>query len=267
MVAVIEDVHWADPPLLDLIGTVLSKASGPAFVMCTARPERFERRPSWPGALSNASTVSLSPLNLRDGSTLVEHLLGGEAHAEIVGPVLNRSEGNPFFAGELLRMMMEDGTLVQRDGRWALEEPVASALPDTVQGVIASRIDLLSPIEKRTIQDASVVGRIVWEGALVRLGDGDATAIAAALEGLVDKGHLRERETSSIPGERELIFHHVLTRDVATRASRGRDAHRPTATCSRGSNGRSAVGRRSSPRSAPTTPNGPTMPEPPPGGR
>jgi len=212
LVALIEDIHWADPNLLELIEVVVSRASGPALVLCMARPELFERHPGWGGGLANATTIALSPMSAADGAALIEHLLVGGAPAEVVGPILHRSEGNPFFAGELLRMMVEDGTLAQREGRWTLVRELPSALPDTVQGVIASRIDLLPPEEKRTIQDASVVGRAFWEGALTRL---ETPGARAALDALVDKGLVVERDASAIEGERELLFNHVLTRDVA----------------------------------------------------
>jgi class 3 adenylate cyclase/tetratricopeptide (TPR) repeat protein len=223
IVALIEDIHWADPRLLDLIETVLGRATCAALVLCMARPELFQRRPDWGGGLGNATTITLSPLSASEGTDLIEHLLGGDAPAEVVGPILHRSEGNPFYAGELLRMMTEDGTLARRDGRWAIVRALPSSLPDTVQGVIASRLDLLTPAEKRAIQDAAVVGRLFWQGALARLG-----ADVDALDGLVDKGFVWEREGSTIAGERELIFHHVLTRDVAYASipkTRRADAH------------------------------------------
>jgi len=212
VLALIEDIHWADPSLLELIEAVVMRASGSALVLCMARPELFERRPGWSGGLSNATTISLSPLSAGDGATLIEHLLGGAAPTEVAGAILHRSEGNPFFAGELLRMMIEDGTLARRDGRWTLVRELPSALPDTVQSVIASRIDLLPASEKRAIQDASVVGRVFWPGALRRLG---TPATDDSIDGLIAKGLVREREASTIAGERELIFNHILTRDVA----------------------------------------------------
>jgi tetratricopeptide (TPR) repeat protein len=210
LVAVIEDIHWGDPSLLELIESVVSRASGPALVLCTARPDLFERRPNWGGGLMSGTSVALSPLSAGESAMLLEHLLGGDAPPEVVGPILHRSEGNPFFATELLRMMTEDGTLAMQGGRWMLERDLPSMLPDTVQGVISSRIDLLAPVEKRAIQDASVVGRVFWQGAVERLGGS-----AAALDALLDKGLVLEREGSSIRGERELTFNHILTRDVA----------------------------------------------------
>ncbi|HEX6231254.1 MAG TPA: adenylate/guanylate cyclase domain-containing protein, partial [Actinomycetota bacterium] len=152
LLALIEDLHWADPHLLELIEGVAVSAIGPVLVLCTARPELFERHPGWGGGPANATTLALSPLSATDGATLIEHLLAGGAPPEVVDAILRRSEGNPFFAGELLRMMVEDGTLARSDGRWALVRDLPSALPDTVQGVIASRLDLLPPEEKRAIQ-------------------------------------------------------------------------------------------------------------------
>jgi tetratricopeptide (TPR) repeat protein len=130
----------------------------------------------------------------------------------VVGPILHRSEGNPFFAGELLRMMIEDGTIARREGKWALVRELPSMLPDTVQGVIASRIDMLSPEEKLAIQSAAVIGRTFWAAGVERLGPPGARQ---AIDALVAKGLATEREASSIAGEREFAFNHVLTRDVA----------------------------------------------------
>jgi class 3 adenylate cyclase/tetratricopeptide (TPR) repeat protein len=212
VLALIEDIHWADPRLLELFETVIAHAGGPALILCMARGSLFERRPSWGGGLSNATTISLSPLSAADGTELIQHLLDGGAPTEVVGAILHRSEGNPFFAAELLRMMIEDGTIARRDGGWRLVRELPSALPDTVQAVIASRIDMLSQIEKRAVQDASVVGRIFWRGAIERLGVG---GVDEAIDGLIDKGLVREGDGSTIAGERELIFNHILTRDVA----------------------------------------------------
>ena len=212
LVALLEDVHWADPGLLELVETVAARATGPVLVLCIARPDLLERRPDWGGGLSDATTISLSPLSASDGAELIERLLDGPAPAEVVGPILHRSEGNPFYAGELLRMMIEDGTIARWDGRWALVRELQSALPDTVQGVIASRIDLLSAQDKRAIQDAAVVGRTFWAAGVERLGTSDA---GRTIDSLVAKGLVRERDGSSIEGEREFAFNHVLTRDVA----------------------------------------------------
>jgi class 3 adenylate cyclase/tetratricopeptide (TPR) repeat protein len=213
VIALIEDLHWADPSLLDLVESLATRVAGPVLFLCPARPDLSERRPAWGGGLANTTTIVLLPLSESESELLVMHLLGqGTAPPDAIRPVLERAEGNPFFAQELLRMLIEDGSLVRHDGGWALERSLPAALPDTVQGVIASRIDLLSPGEKRAIQDAAVVGRIFWQGAVERLG---SPASGPALDALVAKGLIWERESSVLQGERELIFNHVLTRDVA----------------------------------------------------
>ncbi len=212
LVALIEDVHWADPNLLDVIEAVVGRATGPALVLCMTRPELLERRPAWSGGLSNALTISLSPLSADEGAALVQHLLDEAAPSEIVRPILQRAEGNPFFAGELLRMMIEDGTIARHDGVWTLVRELPTALPDTVQGVIASRIDLLEPDEKRAIQDAAVIGRTFWPGGLARLGTPQAER---QVDALLAKGLVRENDGSSVEGEREMLFSHALIRDVA----------------------------------------------------
>jgi tetratricopeptide (TPR) repeat protein len=211
LVAVIEDIHWADDALLELIEFLAGHVSAPLLVVCAARPELWEHRPGWSAGLANATAVGLAPLSPEDGTTLIENLLGG-APAELVDEIMRRSEGNPFFTEELLRMMSEDGTLAERNGEWALTRELPARLPDTIQAVIASRIDLLSSAEKRTIQAAAVVGRSFWVGSISSFG---LSGVETTLERLLDKGLIRERETSAIAGEREFTFHHVLTRDVA----------------------------------------------------
>jgi tetratricopeptide (TPR) repeat protein len=126
--------------------------------------------------------------------------------------ILERAEGNPFFTEELLRMLVEDGFLTREQTEWRLERDLPASLPDTVRSVIAARIDLLPANEKHAIQSASAIGRIFWEGAVERL---EGNAVDAALEGLIAKRLVWEREHSALEGEREFSFNHVLTRDVA----------------------------------------------------
>ena len=215
LVALIEDIHWADPSLLELIETVVV-ARAPAPRSCSAwrGPTCSSGGPSGAAGSSNATSISLSPLSAGDGADADRaSARTDEAPAEVVGPILHRSEGNPFFAGELLRMMIEDGTLARRDGRWTLVRALAARLPDTVQGVIASRIDLLAPGREARDPGRVVVGRVFWPGALARLGGAGA---GGALDGSDRQGSRpRARRDRRSRGERELIFNHILTRDVA----------------------------------------------------
>ena len=209
----LEDLHWADAGLLDLVENLAARVVGPVMFLCIARPELAERRPAWGGGLRSSTTVSLLPLSEEECEHLLEHLLARlPAPAEVTTALLARAEGNPFFAQELLRMVIDDGSLVRHQTSWVLERPLPPSLPDTVQGVIASRIDMLPAGEKRVLQDAAVVGRLVWQGSIERLGSPDPSA---RIDALVEKGYLWERESSVIEGQRELIFNHILTRDVA----------------------------------------------------
>jgi class 3 adenylate cyclase/CRP-like cAMP-binding protein/tetratricopeptide (TPR) repeat protein len=213
VLALLEDLHWADASLLDLVEYLAARVSRRIMFVAMARPDLAERRPGWSGGLRNSSTVSLSPLSSEDGEHMIRHLLDDlPAPSEAIQPLLQRAEGNPFYAQELLRMVIESGSLVRSNGQWVLDRPLPASLPDTVQGVIASRIDMLPVQEKRVLQDAAVVGRIFWPGVLERLG---AASVHDTIDVLLDKGLVWQRDTSVVEGERELIFNHILTRDVA----------------------------------------------------
>ena len=222
LLVVIEDIHWADHGLLDLLEELPTALGSATTLLCLTRPELFEQRPSWGGGVGHRTTIALSPLTVDETATLTQNLLGVEAPSEVVDAVQRRSEGNPFFAAELLRMLTEDGSLARRGGHWELDGPLADTLPDTVQGVIAARIDRLPTNQKQAVQAASVVGRTFWADAVASLG-GDTGAIDA----LIDRGLFVESATSTIVDERELTFIHVLTRDVAYASiPRARDERR-----------------------------------------
>ena len=212
VVALIEDIHWADDPVFELIESLSARTVGALVLLCTARPQLWELRPSWGAGVRDATVIDLPPLSDSEGRSLLEGLLGGEPPVDVVDQITARAGGNPFFTGELVRMMVEDGTLERVGEEWTRTRDLPSSLPDTVQRVIASRIDLLTPAQKRAIQDCAVVGRVCWDGAVERLGGPE---VEAHLEGLIDKGFVQERDASAIAGERELSFHHALTRDVA----------------------------------------------------
>ena len=114
-----------------------------------------------------------------------------------------RSGGNPLFAEEMVRRLEEEGS----DG--------STELPDTVQAVLAARLDALDPFERRLVQQASVVGRTFWEGSLAPLAEQEGRDLEEALKGLQDKDILAPGAESRLAGERELAFKHVLIRDVA----------------------------------------------------
>ena len=195
LVLVFEDIQWADDELLDFVDELADWATDlPLLIVCTTRPELFERRPGWGGGKRNVLTVSLGPLSDADtarivAATLDRALLPAETQTEL----LERAAGNPLYAEQYARMVAEGG--------------LTAALPDSVQGIVAARLDLLGAEEKALLQDAAVVGRVFWPGAL---GAGDEL-----LRSLVRKEFIRRERRSSVGGEQECSFAHALVRDVA----------------------------------------------------
>ena len=227
-VLVFEDLHWADDGLLDFIDHLVEWASGASLlVVCTARPELLERRPGWSETRDNALTRSLSALTDSDTALLVGSLL-----EEIVLPeraesaLLSRAGGNPLYAGEYVRMLADRGVVSAEAG-----EPTNGdlPLPESVQAIIAARLDALPPEEKALLQDAAVIGSAFWAGALVALGDVPRWKVEELLLALERKGFVRRERLSSVARETQYAFWHVLFRDVAygqiPRARRG-EKHR-----------------------------------------
>jgi class 3 adenylate cyclase/tetratricopeptide (TPR) repeat protein len=226
LVAVFEDIHWADRRLLELLEALVSRTQAPVLFLCLARPEVMHVHAGWGSGLANAVTLDLPPLSHDEQESLLGNLVGGPIEPSLRRAIGDRIGGNPFFAGELVRMLMEEGSIVRRDGVWTSAGDVTAQLPDTVQAAIAARIDRLEPVEKRVIQDASVVGRVFWGGVLEALGSADASR---SIDSLIDRGLVRELPSSSIEGTRELQFEHVLIKEVAYASipkTRRPDAHR-----------------------------------------
>jgi class 3 adenylate cyclase/tetratricopeptide (TPR) repeat protein len=216
LVVVVDDIHWADAVLLDLLEELAERAQGPILFVCPARLELTGTRPSWGGGRRSFSSVFLSPLAEADAAELVSKLLDVDGlRDDTRSQILARAEGNPFFLEEILRQLIDQGRIVRDAGRWkAVDELRQLELPDTVQGVLAARIDLLQPSEKHTLQHASVVGRIFWRGAVAALVDDDA-GLDPDLLRLEERELVTPRINSSMAGEEELAFSHILTRDVA----------------------------------------------------
>ncbi len=220
LVLVFEDLHWADEGLLDFVDHLVEWASGvPLLVLCTGRPELLDRRPGWGGGKLNATTLGLSPLSDADTARLVAELTGQAVlPAETQGALLSRAGGNPLYAEQYARMLAERGSVENMP------------LPENVQGLIAGRLDLLSAEEKTLLQDAAVIGKVFWPSALAKVGAHDS--IDGPLHALERKEFVQRQQRSSVGGENEYAFRHLLVRDVAygqiPRARRG-EAHRRTA--------------------------------------
>jgi DNA-binding SARP family transcriptional activator/tetratricopeptide (TPR) repeat protein len=205
LVLVLEDLHWSDDRLLDFVEELAERAADvPLLIVCTARPELLERRPSWGGGKRNASAVSLAPLSSAETSTLVTSLLvGATLPDDDRARLVERAEGNPLYAEEYARLS------VTRGAGGGFETP------ETLHGLIAARLDALSPPEKSLVQDAAVVGEVFWVDALAAIGERSSAAVDELLRSLERKEFLRRRRRSAVEGQTEYMFHHVLVRDVA----------------------------------------------------
>jgi len=217
VVVVVEDIHWADPALLDLLEELADRSQGSVLFVCPSRPDLTATRPGWGGGRRNASSLALDPLTTGEAQQLVKALLTvDDLPPSVHERILERAEGNPFFLEEVIRRLV-DGGLIHRSGeRWRAVEGIEQVhIPDTVQAVLAARIDLLELSDKRVLQAAAVVGRVFWPGPLLDLTGVEAAALNAALRRLEDREFVRSKTGSSLAGQSEFVFNHILTRDVA----------------------------------------------------
>ena len=201
LVLVFEDLHWADESLLDFVDELVDWVTDvPLLVVGTARPELLERRPGWGGGKLNATTLALSALSDEQTALLLGRLLDRPVlGAESQQTLLERAGGNPLYAEQFAELFLEQGSADEL------------RLPETLQGIIAARLDGLPQSEKALLQDAAVIGKVFWVSAL-QTGTGEA---ATSLHSLERKGFVRRQKRTSVEGESEFAFAHALVRDVA----------------------------------------------------
>jgi class 3 adenylate cyclase/tetratricopeptide (TPR) repeat protein len=198
-----EDIQWSEEPLLSLIEHLANSVrDAPLLILCLARPELLDAYASWGGGRVRGVTIELGALAHDEAERLVDALLADAAlPADLRGDVLDKTEGNPLFVEETVRMLAE-GT----DGR--------APIPDTVQALIAARIDALPPSAKLVLQRAAVIGRVFWRGALEQLSS-DVDDLDEVLDALVMRDFLSRESRSSISGEQAFRFKHILIREIA----------------------------------------------------
>lgn len=247
LLIVIDDLQWANEALLDLLEYLTDRITDvPILLLGPARPDFFERRRDWGGGRPNFTTIALEALSKEESSELVTALLDTHDLPEVLRyTILSRGEGNPFFMEEIVRMLIDQGVLIYKNGSWHVgtqNEAVLSDLaspaappdntlidehyvlplprvPDTIQGVLAARIDLLSQVEKQVLQHASIIGRTFWLSALLELAPGlDTTTVYSTINSLIQREFIVEAENvgtrSPIGNDIVFSFKHILIRDV-----------------------------------------------------
>jgi class 3 adenylate cyclase/tetratricopeptide (TPR) repeat protein len=243
LVLVWEDLHWCDPSSLRVLAALMPLAAEvPLLLLCALRPDESAAVTTLETASANypllLRRIDLSPLTRQQSATLVQDLLKIENMPDSVrDTIINRAEGNPFFLEELLRSLVDAG-LVVRDGSraTATAEIRSIEIPETIQAVLAARIDRLGPQNKQALQKASIIGRIFQQRLLAQLYNPNSRAarhLDEALSELQRREFIRSGQEpavrSSAPVEREYSFKHAITHDVAYDSmllARRRELHR-----------------------------------------
>jgi class 3 adenylate cyclase/tetratricopeptide (TPR) repeat protein len=201
---VFEDIHWAEPALLELLETLATRLTDvPVFLITLARPDLLDAQPTWGGGLARYTAVHLEPLDDDDAHELAATLLAGSEEATgYADRLVHASGGNPLFLEELAASVAER------------THDMVAGLPTTVQAIISARLDALPRRHRQVLQDAAVIGRIFWRGPLAAL-QSDDMDLDATLDDLERRDFIRRQPTSRVLADREFIFKHVLTREVA----------------------------------------------------
>ena len=231
VVLLLEDVHWADDLSLEALDAAdAALRDAPILVVATARVDLLERRPRWGEGLAHHSRLVLEPLSRRSSRALLDQLLAraDDVPQALVDLVITAAEGNPYYLEELVTWLVARGVLVRGPDRWTVAADQVDrlgALPPTLRGVLQARVDALSASERTVLQRASVIGRVFWDDAVVRLGDDPLDQVEPRLTDLRVRELIDEREHSTFAGTRAAA---VPPRPAARRRVRRRVA-RPSA--------------------------------------
>jgi class 3 adenylate cyclase/tetratricopeptide (TPR) repeat protein len=221
LVAVWEDIHWAEPAFLDCVNHVVDwSRDAPIMMLCTARPEFLDSRSDWGGGKLNASTLLLRPLDPKDSAELIANLLGGAGLADqALDRITEAAGGNPLFVEQLLSMLIDDGVLVRQNGGWtALGDLSSVSVPPSVAALLAARLERLSDDERRTIECASVIGKEFYAEAVRYLLPEPLGPSASELIMSLVRKELVRSERSGALGDDAFRFRHILIRDSAYQA-------------------------------------------------
>jgi tetratricopeptide (TPR) repeat protein len=219
LVLVLEDTHWADDLSLELLEQLISAlADAPIFILMLTRPviDPGARSLEIRSRISSEvyTEVDLNELSSEEVGDMVQALLQTKSVPEwLTGAIVKRAEGNPFFIEEIINSFIEDGTLVPENGNWIVTRDVADIqVPDTVQAVLAARIDRLDPDLKHVIQNAAIVGRIFWQQLLTSL---IGEQVDERLNTLAEQDFVQQQGRAALVEDWEWIFRHVLVQEVA----------------------------------------------------
>ena len=221
-VVIIQDLHWAGSAVLDLLEELTDRVDRPVLFLSSARRELTTGRPDWGARSRNYSGIMLEPLGPDESERLLDLLMEGDRGdlpPSVRQRILVRAGGNPFFLEQIVDHLIEKTHRGDGAGGSGTDAIEAVEIPDTVQAVLAARIDLLEPLEKRVLRSSAVVGKEFWSGTVARLLEAEVAGgigeIDDVLSSLENRGLVVARLSSAMEGQREYAFRHILTRDVA----------------------------------------------------
>jgi class 3 adenylate cyclase/tetratricopeptide (TPR) repeat protein len=218
LVIVLDDLQWAEPSFLDLVDHLSDwSRDAPILLLCMARPELLDVRPSWGGGKLHATTAALEPLSTEESARLVANLLGdGTLDPSASRRILGAAEGNPLFVEETIAMLVDDGAIRRDEDRWtAVGELADLTVPPTIQALLAARLDRLDEGARGVLGRAAVVGEVFYPGAVREISqEWERPEVLGRIQQLVRRDLVRP-DTSDIPGEDAFRFHHGLLRDAA----------------------------------------------------
>ena len=213
---VLEDLHWADLTTLEALSRLPSDPpSGPALLLLVARPPLPDEKTLAKLFEAVADRIDLAPLTADQSRQLMEALLGQHAlPGDFLSAVTQRAEGNPLFVEEILKSLLDGSAIKQVDGVWKAAGDLENLeIPDTIESVLSTRIDGLDTTTKSVLQYAAIVGRRFWSGVLA-----DALAgrpVDRELERLLEGAFVRSLPVSTVTGDTEYLFEHLLLQEVA----------------------------------------------------
>ena len=217
LVFAIDDLQWAEPKFLELVEYVADLARDAAILLaCMARPELLDDHPGWAGGKLNATSILIEPLSPEECGALVANLLSDDTVDQAVrARIADAAEGHPLYAEEITGLLVDEGRLVLKDGRWVATTDLSDVpVPPTISALLSARLDRLPTGERRLIEIASVMGQVFYVDAVRSLAGEEPAGVGSGIASLVRKQFVRP-ERSDVPGTEALAFRHLLLRDAA----------------------------------------------------
>jgi class 3 adenylate cyclase/tetratricopeptide (TPR) repeat protein len=220
LVVIFDDIQWGEPTFLDLVEYLAAwTRDAPILLVCLARTELLDDRPAWAGGTPNTASILVEPLSQAECELLMENLLGQtKPIRDAQQRIAQAAGGNPLFIEEMIAMLIDDGLLRREGMNWAAAADLSTiAIPETIQALLAARLDRLKPEERHVIERAAVEGGVFHLGAVAELCAPEARPQVTNLLMALARRHLIGPDRSSFIGEECFRFHHILVRDAAYR--------------------------------------------------